>query len=414
MPVREAIERRLGDRRAVEDDAGTAALPRTLRGETGVVRIALFRRLSASRMFALGDRAGVLSAAQRRSGRPFRLDVRQRVVVKVLVSRHHGRGGARGSALARHVSYLGRSGAGAEGDRPVFFTSSGSLARPASVSREWSEDRHHFRVILSPEHGDRIEDLPNYVREVMARVASDLGEPELTWVATCHFDTDQPHAHVLIRGRRSDDRDLVIPKDYVAYGIRARAQEVAQERLGDLTRAEAERRVWRETEADRYTGFDRRLLAARDSAGLVDDGLGRSGAWSALTRGRLRHLERLGLAIRIGVRYRLAPDLETQLRRLQLRRDIIRTLNQRRLEGASVVRELGAEPVRGKVVRSGFHDELGAAPFLVVRDNQGTEHYARLGLGQAPPPSGAEISIARAERGVWLALGKDRLNDLGL
>ncbi|WP_313453307.1 DUF3363 domain-containing protein, partial [Brevundimonas sp.] len=224
----------------------------------------------------------------------------------------------------------------------------------------------------------------------MARVSADLGESQLTWIATCHYDTDQPHAHVLVRGRRGNGRDLVIPRDYIAYGMRARAQEVAQERLGDLSRVEAEKRVWRETAANRFTGLDRRLTTAADTDGMVDDGVGRADVWNALTRGRLRHLEGLGLAVRVGRRYRLAPDIETELRTLQARRDIIRTLNQRRLEAGRDVRPMGPSPVRGQVVKTGFHDELGAAPFVIVRDREGAEHYARLRAG------GPQLTVGKA------------------
>ena len=244
----------------------------------------MLRRLAASRMFALGDRSGVLRAAQNRSGRVFRLDVRQRVIVKALVSRHAGRGAERATALGKHAAYLGRAGAGAEGRRPEFFDAGSDGLEAVAGTSSWSADRHHFRFIISPEHGERLE-LKGYVREVMGRVSADLGEPDLTWIATCHYDTDQPHAHVLVRGRRADGRDLVIPRDYIAYGVRARAQEVAQERLGDLSRVEAERRIWKETEADRFTGFDRRLVAEADEGGRVDDGVGATDAWAALTRG---------------------------------------------------------------------------------------------------------------------------------
>ena len=307
MLVRGAIEARLAEADRERPEAGRARLPRSLRSDRGGVRTALFQRLAASRLFALGDRAGVLKAAQGRSGRAFRLDVRQRVVVKALVA---------------------------------------------------------------------------------------------------------PHAHVLVRGRRADGRDLVIPRDYVAYGFRARAQEVAQERLGDLSRAEAERRVWRETEANRFTGFDRRLLAAAED-GLVDDGVGRSDAWAALTRGRLRHLERLGLAARAGRRYRLAADLEDRLRALQLKQDVIRTLNQRRLQESRTVRQLEDRPVRGRVVASGCHDELGAAPYVIVRDREGVEHYARLGFGRPPPEVGRQIELAPGPRGAQV-LQPGRGRDLGL
>ncbi len=370
-------------------DGVCVGLPPSLKRDRADVRTAMMVRLAASRAFALGDRSGVLRAAQNRSGRPFRLDVRQRVIVKAMVSRHVGKGAARAGALAAHVRYLGRSGAGVEGAAPDFFDRQTKGADAPAATQAWSGDRHHFRFIVSPEHGDRIMDFPGYVRDVMERVAADLGEPSLTWLATCHYDTDQPHTHVLVRGRREDGRDLVIPRDYIAYGFRARAQEAAQERLGDLSRIEAERRVWSETRAERFTALDRRLVAAADHTGLVDDGVGGTDAWSALTRGRLRTLEGLGLATREGRRYRLHEELEPRLRGLQIRRDIIRTLNQRRLEGAADVRVMSPGRHRGIIAKTGFHDELGAQPYALVRISGEAEYYTRL-------RPGSEVRVGQA------------------
>ena len=414
MLVRDAIQGRIAEAVREAEHAGRVSLPRSLKTDRTSTRVVMFQRLSASRLFALGDRSGVLKAAQARSGRAFRLDVRQRVIVKALVSRHTGSGAARGAALARHISYLARSGAGAEGAKPEFFDRADDALDAATQTGAWAADRHHFRFIISPEHGDRFADLKAYVRETMGRVSADLGEPKLEWMGTCHFDTDQPHAHVLVRGRRADGRDLVIPRAYVGYGFRARAQEVAQELLGDLSRADAERRIWRDTEADRFTGFDRRLLQAADAERIVDDGVGRNDAWAALSRGRLRHLERLGLATRLGGRYQLDAELETRLRTLQIRKDVIRTLNQRRLEGAKAVREFGSERVRGRVVRSGSHDELGATPFVIVRDPNGVEHYAKLSFGRAAPEVGRTVDLVRTDRGVLVSgLGRS-FSDRGL
>ena len=400
MLIREAIEGRLAIGAAPDPEGVHVRLPLSLKADRIPVRTGMFQRLAASRQFALGDRSGVLRAAQGRSGRTFRMDVRQRVIVKALVSRHVGKAAARAGALAAHVAYLGRSGAGAEGACPNFFDRTDDGVKAALETRGWSGDRHHFRFIISPEHGDRIADLRGYVREVMARVSADLGEPSLRWVATCHYDTDQPHAHVLVRGKRVDGRDLVIPRDYMGYGFRARAQEVAQERLGDLSRVEAERRVWKETRADRFTGLDRRLLAAVKADGLVDDGVGGTGAWAALSRGRLRHLEGLGIAVRVGRRYRLDSEMEMKLRTLQARWDIIRTMNQRRLEGAREVRVLGAEQVKGVVVKTGFHDEAGAAPFVVVRDALGVEHYGRLKIGAPSMVVGEAAMLTLGSQGL--------------
>lgn len=399
MQVRTAIEVRLAQ--ASKDDVSTlrVRLPQKMTSDKTSVRIAMFQRLAASRLFAYGDRAGCLRAAQNRSGRPFRLDVRQRVTVKALVSRHMGKGFARGAALSAHVVYLGRMGAGEDGERAAFFGPVREGVDAAGATEGWAKDRHHFRFIISPEHGDRISDLQGFTREIMSRVADDLGEPGLNWIAVCHFDTDQPHAHVLVRGRRSDGRDLVIPRDYIGYGFRARAQEVAQERLGDLSRHDAERRIWREAEADRFTAFDRRLLAAADANGCVEDGIGGTDAWTALTRGRLRHLETLGLAVRTGSRFRLSLDMEGQLRRLQLSKDIIRTLNQRRLDGARSAEQLGKAPVQGKVVKTGFHDELGGSAYVVVRTGDGSEHYGRLGVGKTTPTIGKTVILSLDARG---------------
>jgi type IV secretory pathway VirD2 relaxase len=400
MSVRSAIEVRLSGGADGERAAVNVRLPLRLKVDRDPVRLGMMKRLAGSRAFALGDRSGVLKAAQNRSGRAFRLDVRQRVIVKALVSRHSGKGVDRAAALAAHVAYLGRAGAGADGARPEFFDRERDGDGGVFPTGEWGGDRHHFRFIISPEHGDRMGDLKTYVREVMSRVSADLGEPNLKWMGTCHYDTDQPHAHVLVRGRREDGRDLVIPRDYMGYGFRARAQEVAQERLGDLSRVEAERRIWRETTADRFTAFDRRLLAAASGDGVVEDGVGTTEAWAALTRGRLRHLEGLGLAVRQGRRYRLDPETEQKLRTLQARRDIIRTLNQRRLESGREVRVLGREPVRGRVVKVGFHDEAGAAPFAVVRDDKGVEHYARMRVGGPKLEVGKLATLAAGPNGL--------------
>ena len=103
--------------------------------------------------------------------------MRQRVVVKTHVSRHKP-GKARGS-LARHVSYLGRESASADGKHGVFYDAAreGVDARQEAV--QWAQDRHHFRLIVSPERGGDIPDMTAYVREVMRRVERDLGHQEL-------------------------------------------------------------------------------------------------------------------------------------------------------------------------------------------------------------------------------------------
>ena len=411
MTVRNAIEARMPVQPECEFQVRLATSPK----RDGSVRSSMLKRLSSSMRFSYGAKAGALKTAAKRSGAAFRADVRQRVIVKALVSRHLGKGLARGKALAAHVRYLGRDGAGQDGEAGKFFDRNSDTVDGAERTQDWAEHRHHFRFIVSPEHGDRIADLRDYTRDVMGRVCADLGEPSLPWMAVCHFDTDQPHAHVLMPGRRANGRDLVIPRDYVAYGFRARAQEAAHERLGDLSRLDAERRVWRETQRDGFTSFDRRLLASMDGDGMVADAVGGRNAWAALTRGRLAHLESLGLAERQGRRFRLADDLEGRLRRLQVSKDVIRTLNERRLETGRAAEIFREGRVAGQVMKAGFHDELGASPFVVLKDAKGVEHYARLAVGTTLPSVGAQATLGLDARGAMRVVpGMARGTGLGL
>ena len=92
-------------------------------------------------------------------------------------------------------------------------------------------DRHHFRFTVSPEDAADMADLRAFTRELMADAERDLGT-KLDWVAVDHWNTDNPHIHVLVRGRADDGKDLVISRDYISRGLRARAAERVTLELG--------------------------------------------------------------------------------------------------------------------------------------------------------------------------------------
>ncbi|MFK0300625.1 hypothetical protein ACIQTU_15560 [Brevundimonas sp. NPDC090276] len=115
MNVRSILEDRMSALSGSGGDDLQVRLATSLKRD-GSVRSSMLKRLSSSMRFSYGARAGALKTAARRSGSVFRVDVRQRVIVKALVSRHLGKGMARAGALAAHVSYLGREGAGHEGE----------------------------------------------------------------------------------------------------------------------------------------------------------------------------------------------------------------------------------------------------------------------------------------------------------
>lgn len=391
---------------AIRDERLQVALPDRLTTDgRRDARTMLLKGLSATARLTRGVRSGAAAAPARGLPGP----ARQRVIVKARVVRHGAPAAAKG-ALRSHVSYLQREGAGEEGAKAGAFTAQADATDARSRVAAWAGDRHHFRFIISPESGDQIACMRAYVRDVMARASADLGDTGLDWLAVIHANTDQPHAHVMLRGRRTDGRDLVIPRAYVSHGLRARAQEAACERLGDVSRNAGERGLLRDAEADRYTALDRELEGFVDPDGVIArrGDLARSDAYGCLMRRRLTHLERLRLAERSRGGWRMAERWQARLRAIGAERDVLSQIQARRRAGARDIRIISARDVAGQVVASGRHDEPGQQPFVIVRDALGAEHYAALPAGEQPPAVGhaARLRMTRAGCAQAYDLGK--------
>ena len=87
-----------------------------------------------------------------------------------------------------------------------------------------SEDTRQFRLIISPEDGGQVN-LKSVTRQLVSKMENDLGT-KLDWVAANHYNTDNPHTHLIVRGHRDDGSELVIKPDYIQRGIRNRTREI--------------------------------------------------------------------------------------------------------------------------------------------------------------------------------------------
>lgn len=332
-------------------------MPKSGRTDPGSVRGSLAKRLSNSRLFGCGAQSG--SGTIPKSGDvTFSVPASQRVMVKVFIGRHSGpRGVANsGKALAQHVNYLARDGAGQDGVESNFYNHDGqpSVDEVEAQVAGWEQDRHHFRFIISAENGDKIDDLDAYVKDMMERVSLDLKEPNLEWVAVNHYDTDQPHTHVMMRGKRANGKDLVIPRAYVSQGIRGRAQEQAQAALGDISRSDAERGLFARSTASRWTDIDIRLtaLAKGNEGTLAKAELARHDTVGALVRARVAHLESLGLATRTQDGVHFADDLKARLDTLHKSRDVMRTHWAEKRAGGDVAKQRDVVIPLNRVVKA--------------------------------------------------------------
>jgi type IV secretory pathway VirD2 relaxase len=348
----------------------------------------------------LGRGAGAGAAAAMRS-HPFAKFRSRRVAVKIRSVRLGGAGLAKARA---HLNYIQRDSAARGQGRGELYGPEGSAVDGARFLEEGSSDRHQFRIILSPEDGDALEDLTRFTRDLVAAASRDL-ETRLDWVAVNHFHTDHPHVHIVLRGRSEDGGDLVIARSYITHGFRRRAEELATLELGPRRDLDIACSRAADVSREAFTTLDRDLLR-RAAAGPIrfdapETPYDRFQA--KLLKDRLQSLQAMALAERQPEGWRLAPDLERRLREAGRRGDIIRSMGaelgadlapHRLLDFAE---EKAATRIVGRVAGIGAADDAHERRFLALEGADGAQWHAPIdGAPGAAPSIGAIVEVTRA------------------
>lgn len=331
------------------------------RGRTFLSRI--------SRSISRAGYAGQRSSGPSYASRSFA--GRRRVIVKARIVRHAA---ASAASLRKHLNYIARDEATRDQDRgKVFGERSSDLDRGLLAERA-EDDRHHFRFIVSPEDGDKMRDLKPFVRDLMKQMSSDL-ETQLDWAAATHANTEHPHVHIVVRGRRDDGRDLVIPRQYISHGIRERAVDLVTLELGPQTRLEHDQSLVREINSERLTRTDQSLMRVADVRGVVD--LERtSSRYRSHNLARLRTLERMKLAWQSGRgKWKLGRDLASRLKEMGERGDIIKALSRSAGHRTDRVLDVGVslhggnaqtQSLTGAILEAGVGGEFHDQSFVVL------------------------------------------------
>ncbi|MGE4302619.1 MAG: relaxase/mobilization nuclease domain-containing protein [Novosphingobium sp.] len=328
----------------------------------------------------------------------------RQVVVKARVVRHGGR-----ASLAAHLNYLQRDGVTRDGEKGVLFGADAEGLDRGAFAARCENDRHHFRFIVSPEDAPDMGDLKGFTRELITRMEKDLGT-RLDWRAVEHWNTDNPHVHVIVRGVAEDGQNLVISRDYIGEGMRATAREIVTRELGLRSDLDIRASLERQVDAERWTEIDRDLSRTLGREGIIDmapePGVRPDGDHT-LRIGRLCKLEGLGLANEIAPgQWTLADNAQAALRELGERGDIIKRMHKAMSErgvdrgAASYVLEPDpAQPVIGKLVTRGLHDELTGRAYAIVDGIDGRTHHLQFpdieATGDCKP--GAIIELRRFE-----------------
>jgi type IV secretory pathway VirD2 relaxase len=325
-------------------------------------------------------RQAALSSSVRTSSR--------RVVIMTRVVRHRGQR-FRSAPLSKHAAYLKRDGVTRDGGDARMFDARSDDADTRAFAERCEGDRHHFRFTVSPEDAAEMEDLRAFTRELMGDAERDLGTT-LDWIAVDHWNTDNPHVHVLMRGRADDGKDLVISRDYISHGFRNRASLRVTMELGPRSELEVRSALDEEIEVERWTSLDRALRDIADrGAGVADlrpAVTGQDRESHRLLLGRTAKLERLGLAEQVSPGcWVLKPGSEQTLRDLSIRSDVIKTMHLA-MTGAGRRPDISrfalhgddaADPVLGRLVARGLHDELKGSAYAIVEGVDGCTHHLR-------------------------------------
>lgn len=289
-----------------------------------------------------------------------------------------------------HLRYIERDGVTQDGQKGQAYGAETDEADLKSFQERGQGDRHQFRFIVSAEDALELEDLKGFTRQLMRRMEIDL-ETRLDWVAVDHWDTDNPHTHIVLNGHTGgparDRVNLVIAPDYMANGMRLRASEIVTEWLGPRTEAEMRQSQLREVDHQRLTSLDRTLIRLSGANG-IDLTDAQKNAFDRqrqnMLRARLQRLEGMRLARRVDAnRWTLAPGLTAALTAMAERKDALDTMRRalKDQQRELVLDDTQTTSVIGRVAGKGLMDELNDRGYVVVDGIDGRAHYLRLPAG---------------------------------
>jgi hypothetical protein len=310
----------------------------------------------------------------------------RRVVVKARFAVH---GASKGAPLKAHVSYLAREGAAQKRPEPGLQRSVDYLQREETlgtarlafydgreegidakaVTAGWADDSRHFRLIVSAEDGEALGDLKPMIREVMAGLEQKLGT-RLEWLAVDHWDTDNPHSHVLLRGVRAEGDDLFIPSKILSHGIREHAQEIVTRVLGPRLEVDLARERHRDIVEIGPTSLDRELVASQDANGVI-----------SIRRpdliARLERLEGWELAAKDGSSWRIVDGLIASLKTMQQHAEVEQAVSAHLSEGKLVLAAEPGQAIEGQLVHLAPADEFGDGFLAVIETGRNELRYQR-------------------------------------
>lgn len=335
----------------------------------------------------------------------------RRAVIKARIVKMNSKG-IRAASL--HVKYIEREGVERDGSKGVLYSGHENFDRD-ELTNFLDKEEHQFRFIISPEDGDELE-LTAYTKTIMEKMEKDIGR-RLIWGAVNHYNTDNPHTHVVVRGICRDGHNLQIHPDYIKNGMRNRAQEIASRELGLRTEQDIAQQRNKEISQERVTSLDREIAKFTTNNEFRFPGAdSEKRLWidRNVVVARLQTLEKIGLAQwQEDMSWRMQEGWEATLKIMGERGDIIKSMYRsvgRDAPGYNIYRNGDVIPeIEGKIVDKGLHDELHDRYYLTIEQTNGQMSYIQLDHNiKHDSLSEGQIIHIKSKKGNWLKPTTDK------
>ncbi len=354
----------------------------TRKGKDAVPSLKPVRRAFSGKKKGRTGRKGPMQGASAPAVRSYDSLSFRRVIVKTRIIKMTAYGQ---KAAALHLRYLDREGTSKSQEKEGFFDREHDGIARRELAATLEGEPHQFRFIVSPEDGARLE-LKSYTRELMGQLETDLNR-KLKWQAVNHYNTDNPHTHIVVHGLDQKGEAVFIDREYISNGIRNRAQALATRELGLRMEHEITHSLQRDVQARYFTPLDRQLLKQSDEHRRfqlqpTEGDTPASRIQRARVIGRLTTLQSFGMVEKLGVEHwQLPQDLRQRLQQLNQHE-----IGLQRLQAAAV--KLPHPPndyrlhasdevpaIEGVVLDRGLSDEMSDRGYLVIGDQQGSLHH---------------------------------------
>ena len=328
----------------------------------------------------------------------------RRAVIKFRIVKNNSYGKA---AFDLNLKYIERNGVGCNGEKGILYNQNDDFDR-GKFSQEKKNEPHTFRIIISPEDASEI-DLTDFTKKLMKQVERDLGR-QLNIAASNHYNTDNYHAHVVIRGIDKNGNELRIDPDYISHGMRHRAIEQLNRELGLRTVLDIQKQLDKEINEERVTSLDRHLKNyAKDSVVDLsyssDDRFGKFN--HARLVARLTKLKSLGLAREKGPQqWEMASNWQGQLKEMSKRNTIISTMDKAVGDSTNryfiVNNDTENLSIKGRLVEKGLSDELYDKYYVIIQNEKGDSFYSSISIEDAHNHREGSIVSLSVKKDSWV------------